>query len=171
MVRYSTDSLADLVCLLGCAHVLVRLCDETRLQPGPGPTATKCTSDVRTLPDPPSWTLLDPPGPPCVNCLEARSGSSWTLSPRPLLGGRPGGVSGRGSRSFQIELRDNLRRGVQEGPGGSRRGGPGGSVRRRCTSWRWVLVRVATSFHHRGEPEHVRTQVGIQDLPKNPLNI
>ena len=28
------------------------------------PTATKCTSDIRTLPDLPSSTLLDPPRPP-----------------------------------------------------------------------------------------------------------
>ena len=45
------------------------------------PTAAKCTSDIRTLPDPPSSTLLDPP----LNCLETRSRSSWT----PTSTGRP----------------------------------------------------------------------------------
>ncbi len=49
------------------------------------PTTTKCTFYIRTLPDPPSSTLLDPPRPP-LNCLETRSRSSWILS----LGGLQG---------------------------------------------------------------------------------
>ena len=47
-------------------------------------SATKCSSDVRTLPDPLSSTLLDHP----LNCLKSRSRSSWIFSPRPLQGGR-----------------------------------------------------------------------------------
>ncbi len=85
----------------GCVHSRSRIPPVSRARR----TATKCPSDIRTLPDPPSSTLLDPPRPP-LNCLETRSRSSWILSPRPLLRGRQRRLPrrGLGERSGRVRM-------------------------------------------------------------------
>ena len=56
------------------------------------PTATKCTSDIRTLPDPPSSTLLDPPATVSKVDLEAPGPSPRDASWAAAEDGRAEGV-------------------------------------------------------------------------------
>ena len=82
------------------------------------PTAIKCTSDTRTLPEPPSSTFLDPPK------LSQNSiyRSSWALSPGPLPGGRQRRPPRRRLGERVQELQDRISRQFRGGQGGSRRG-------------------------------------------------